>query len=524
MKIKSFKINNFNNKESLIIFSLYILGLIHWYLFLNFKNDSFEFHDWKLFFGIYLVFDEGFKNFQIPYHASIFSTDNFYEGNTRYIREGRFFANEWIPFMPQSILLFFINAKHYLTLQYLLFYSLLFYGLVKISKSLELSITATIFLIILSTYNGKLISQTAFGEPHFVFGWMMVPIFYWYIYNFLKKELKKENFLKEIIKFSLIFFFILSQADMHIYYEIFVVGFLITLFFPKKLFIYLTGFLLSVVTSLWYVLPVLFYSNKTAEGVNVAEDHWRRYGINGYGHENGYVGKPIFDGIDFNSFNLFTNNITEIFINIYKYLINIFNHIFESLTVKLDAFHYNTHEYNIYVSIFGLILLFMGILYSESKNNFIKKNKFKIIFPIFLVFLLSIGPFHKLILKFLNIFLEFNPIDGVPSRFMIFVLYFFIIVASLGFDKIFEKFKIKSNFIKYFSLLVLLLILWLHSYDWWLFNSRSVSVGLWENVPFDIKIFSNPADKSYINLVNFSYIFSLLSIIILFFTYKKLKK
>ena len=76
MKIKSFKINNFNNKESLIIFSLYILGLIHWYLFLNFKNDSFEFHDWKLFFGIYLVFDEGFKNFQIPYHASIFSTDN----------------------------------------------------------------------------------------------------------------------------------------------------------------------------------------------------------------------------------------------------------------------------------------------------------------------------------------------------------------------------------------------------------------------------------------------------------------
>ena len=524
MNIKSKSINKFTNKENLVLFFLYILGLIHWYFFLNFKNENFEFHDWKLFFGIYLIFDEAFKNFQIPYHASIFSTDNFYEGNTRYLREGRFFANEWITFMPQSFLLLFIQAKHYLTLQYFLFYSLLFYGLIRISKTLELSRTATIFLIILSTYNGKLISQTAFGEPHFVFGWMMIPIFYWYIYNFLKKETKKENFLKDSIKFALIFFFILSQADMHIYYEIFVVGFLITLFFPKKLLIYMSGFLLSVITSLWYVLPVLFYSNKTAEGVNVAADHWRRFGINGYGHENGLVGKPIFDVIDYSSFNISQNTIPEIFINFFKYIINIFNHIYESLTLKLDAFYYNTHEYNIYISIFGLIILLLGILFSKNKNFFFQKNKFKIIFPFFLIFLLSVGPFHKLILKFLNIFLEFNPIDGVPSRFMIFVLYFLIIASSLGFDKIFQKFNIKSNLFKYLVLLSLLVILWLHSYDWWLFNSRVVSVGLWENVPFDIKIFNNFSDKGYINLVNFSYIFSLISLIILIIFYRKLKK
>ena len=122
MKANSKLINKFTNKENLILLLLYILGLIYWYLFLNFKNENFELNDWKLFFGMYSIFDEAFKNLQIPYHASIFSTDNFYEGETKYIRKGRFFANEWITFMPQTFSLFFLKVKHYIVLQYFLFY------------------------------------------------------------------------------------------------------------------------------------------------------------------------------------------------------------------------------------------------------------------------------------------------------------------------------------------------------------------------------------------------------------------
>ena len=65
------------SRENLILFFLYILGIIHWYLFLNYKNNNFEFLDWGFFFGVYLVFEEAIKNFNIPYHASIFTTDNF---------------------------------------------------------------------------------------------------------------------------------------------------------------------------------------------------------------------------------------------------------------------------------------------------------------------------------------------------------------------------------------------------------------------------------------------------------------
>ena len=98
-------------KENYPLIFLYILGVFHWYLFLNYKNDIFDFLDWRLFFGIYLVLEEAFKNFQIPYHASLFTSDNFIEENTEYFRKGRFFANEWIVLMPQSIILFFLVQK-----------------------------------------------------------------------------------------------------------------------------------------------------------------------------------------------------------------------------------------------------------------------------------------------------------------------------------------------------------------------------------------------------------------------------
>ncbi len=511
-------------KKNYPLIFLYILGAFHWYLFLNYKNDNFEFLDWRLFFGIYLIFEEAFKNFQIPYHASIFTSDNFAERNTEYLREGRFFANEWIVLMPQSILLFFLSAKNYLTFQYLLFYTLMFYGLLKIKKEFCLSNTASYFLIILFTYNGKLLSQSAFGEPHFVFGWMLIPLFYHFLYKYLKSEKSDQN-IKNTLKFSFIFIFILSQADLHIYYEMFFVGLATIIFFPKKIINYIAGVGLSVLVSLWYVLPVLFFSNKTLGGVQGNIDHWRRFGINGYGHQNGHVGIPIFENINIDSFNINQNNLFEILTNLTKYLINILNHILESLVVKYSAFHQNTHEYNIYISFFGLVILILGMIFHKNKDSFLKKIRFKLIASLFIVFLISIGPFHKLILQFLNNFYAFNPIDAIPSRFLIFVLSFLIIFSAQGFDRIFEKLKIKSILFKYITLTTLLLVLWLHSFNWWIFNSRISSLNSNSGSgDFNIRIYELSNDSNYIPIVNFSYLFSLIAFISLIIIYKRLKK
>ena len=60
---------------------------------------------------------------------------------------------------------------------------------------------------------------------------------------------------------------------------------------------------------------------------------------------------------------------------------------------------------------------------------------------------------------------------------------------------------------------------------WWIFNSRITSAKSAEIIYYqDIKIFNNVADANYINLVNFSYVFSLISLILLIIFYNKLKR
>ena len=147
--MKRFFKENLNRK--LILISLYFLGLLHWYLFLNFKNGTFEFLDWPVHFAFYELFEEAIKSFTIPYHVSLYSTDDFLAGITEKIPNGRFFGSEWIIFPPQIFLLLVLNAKTYLTIQYMFFYSLSFYGIMKFCKEFNLSLVSSSFLLILST-------------------------------------------------------------------------------------------------------------------------------------------------------------------------------------------------------------------------------------------------------------------------------------------------------------------------------------------------------------------------------------
>ena len=68
------------------------------------------------------------------------------------------------------------------------------------------------------------------------------------------------------------------------------VGMLLLILRPVKMITYLFGCLLTGLTSLWYVLPVYNYGEIKLNEITVGDDHWRRFGISGYGHENGSVG------------------------------------------------------------------------------------------------------------------------------------------------------------------------------------------------------------------------------------------
>ena len=77
--------------------------------------------------------------------------------------------------------------------------------------------------------------------------------------------------------------------------------------------------------------------------------------------------------------------------------------------------------------------------------------------------LLSVGPFNKWIIKTLQLIRPFSPIDAIPSRLMIYPFSLAILIASLGFDKMFEIFpeRIRAS-IKWSALCILLVILMMH--------------------------------------------------------------
>lgn len=513
-----FKKKEFNFfKTPYLYFIFYFIGVVHWVLFINYGETGYDFEDWSFYYQLYNTYKESLARLQIPYHVTFFSGENI--GAASYITQGRFFASPWIILSPQIFLLFFINVKTFITLQYIFFYSLQFYGILKFKKEFNFSVFATAFIIILLSFNGKLLSVSAFGSPQMTFGYMIIPLFFWFMYRFLKKNfLTKKDFLRGMFKIALIFFFILSQTDMHIYYQMFVVTFLIVLFFPDKIFAFISGIFLSTILSLWYFLPVFFYSRQTSAVSSYSADHWRRFGINGYGSQNGNVGKQIFEEMYFN-----INEFFSFCQNVLKAGINIIGHLYESFIQKFTIIDYNTHEYNLYISLYGLAILILSLSQvNVSKFNFLKKNYYRILFSFFLIFLISVGPIHKSIIILVNKIFLFIPIDAVPSRFMIYVFNFAVLLAGFGFDRLFIKLKSFSVYAKIITLSFMLIILFNHSYDWWITNSRKNHLS-GENIN-ELIFYELSGDNQYINLVNISYLLTFVFLSLSLWFYCSLKK
>lgn len=514
--MKLIKLNRIIQTYPLIL--LYLLGFLHWYFFLNFKNVEFNFEDWSFYYQLYSAYKESISEFKIPYHVTLFKGEQIFQIN-KFVYMGRFFGNPWNILSPQTLLLLWIDVKAFITFQYLFFYTLLFYGVIKFKKELKLSLTATYFVLILCAFNGKLLSQTAVGGPQMSFGYMLIPLFFWAIYRFIKKTryLNFYDHIKDCFKIGILFFFILSQTDLHITYQMVVVSSLLVIFFPKKLFKFFLGGVISLILSLWYLLPVFSFSKEST--VLVDPENWRRYGINGYGSQNGDSGKQIFEYLHFG---FDAENFLYFLLNIFKAIINIFGHIYESLTKEFNITAVNSHEYNLYISSFGLLILVLSIIFIKINDNFLKNNLKKILFSFFLLFLLAVGPTHKFVILQLNKIYLFNPVDAVPSRFMIYVFYAVVIFSGLGFDNFFNKIKFASNLIKNLSILIILILLMSHSYEWWMFKTME-NLNYDVNFIKDLKIYDNVEDVKYKKIVNISYIITFISLTFSLWYYHKLK-
>lgn len=478
---------------------LYLVGFLNWYLFYNYGNFNFDFEDWAFYYGLYSVWKVSLSENTIPFFANIFSNDSILQGG--YDNE-YFFAKSWSIFQPQIILLKFLSVKNYLTFNFLLFYTILFYSLILWIDYLKISRNYSYLLIIIIVLNGKFFSQMAFGGPQMTLGYMLIPLFFWNLKNFLYSK----NNIKQILQFSLFMFLVLSQADMHIYYQMYVVASIFVMFQLKKYIPFLLVFLISTISSLWYVAPVIFFG----EFDYFDTDHWRYLGTFGIGFKNGFAGEYL---ISYASDYGLIKNALILFLNF-------FIHIFELTTAMHDINMPNTHEVNFFISIIGFLFIMLGLMslfYNYKKLDLLGSNKYLLISTL-LVMIISSGPFHYLIIKFLKIFINFKLIDAVPSRFF---LYFMIIVTISSFYSL-SKFQILNNrnFL-FFILVILLIYLITHSYSWWMHNSYMLTNNKYGLDVFDIKIYDIPNYKPfYKQVVILSFIFSIISFLtLIFFSY-----
>ena len=496
----------FSKKNNLILLSFYLIGIIHWYLFFYYQNPSMYYEDWNFYLQYYNVLKESISNFSLPFHVTLYKSEIYTDDkliiglDTYSYGTIRFLAMEWGLLTPQALFLFFLDAKAYVLFNYILFYTLCFIYLIKWSSKFNLSNVALFYLIILFSFNGRIISLTAMGGPQMTFGFMLAPVFFWFFYNFIQNKNKSS-----LLKLSLFFIFVLSQTDAHItYHYLLICGFTILLY-PKRIPDFILVFLLFFLGSLWYILPNIFYNTLSFNSdmnVYFDENHWRNSGICGYGIQNGFVGNKLIANYDSQYF----------FVNIFYHFVNIFHHIWESLTIQLNSYFHNSHEYNLYIGKFGLSAVSLSAIYSiylifKNKNFDLKNYRYIVVF--FIIILLSISCTNLFIVKFLQNFISFYPIDAVPSRLMIYPFLFLILFSSFGFSSFKKNSKIFTYF-KYALLIIILSSLIRHSYSWWIFSAIEDTQSVSTLEPF-IK-FYDFEDKQYKFICVISYIVSFLSI------------
>ena len=595
-----FKIVHLNAKRIderiIIITAVYLTGIFHWYLFINYQSPTFTFGDWHFGYQIFDVFKQALQTGQIPYHATLFASDTMEQ--TMY-GSSRFLATPWIIMPPLMFFLLFLSVPAVITAQFILYFTISFIGILKWARKLNLSLCSTSFLLIVFSFNGALVSKAGGGQC--IWGYMLIPWFLWFLYKFIEnKNPTRSESISTMLKYSFLLFFVLLSGDMHNFYQFFLVGLCVLLFYPKRLLNFAASTLAGVILSAWYFVPNLLFSHYVTS-VLPPEGHWRRSGIMGFGYGNGDSGMTISDNI---LVKVVSNDVTRIIA-----------HIWESLTYSFNASYVNVWETNLYVSCLGVLLitgglimvirkpyrrkrplqkklendprvqkrlftvglLFIGmglvlneflltslfsedgnvasssrlkiwifdcfcigigslLVLSESCRNFsansyysvfricvqiikdltntkvLKNNitKYRFLLGAGIIFIFASGSFNQLVVKTLQELYPFNPIDAIPSRLMLYPFSMVLIIASIGYDHIFNIFPYKiRTWIKWGVLIGLLLLLLLHSYGWWLAQSQILHFDQFQG-EFKTKIYDVSNDILYKRVVNFSYLSSLI--------------
>lgn len=196
-----------------VLVVLFAAGLIHWFLFFDGGDLSFNAHDWQKEYRYYSILKEAIGSGLMPYHVSI----AFHGTN-------RFLALPETNLSPQIFLLSFMDVGRFVIANMLILYSAGFLGCLLIMRRFSVSIFPFILLFMLFNFNGHVTSHLGVG--HSMWGaYFLLPFFILFVFDLVGGTSSRTT----PIKMAFVLFFIMLQGGLHIF--VWCITFLVFLFF-----------------------------------------------------------------------------------------------------------------------------------------------------------------------------------------------------------------------------------------------------------------------------------------------------
>lgn len=395
-----------NRQKSVLIFLLYLLGIIYWLYFFNFGNIDLSAYDWVK-EAVYLdTLRNAISDGVIPWSWN----------EAYYHSSPKFLANPEFILTPDIFLLPFISNSSFVIIHLLLFYTIGFISSLILLKKLQVNFISLFLFWMVFNFNGYITSHIAVGHYQWT-GYFILPFFFTILIIWATKSDERTNLnIKLSLLMALLLGFLILNGSLHI--AIWCCMFMVITFLLRwKNYIFIiTSVLVAILLGLERLLPgaIWFQIQK------------------GDSFLTGYPG----------------------LIEIIDALTNFHRH--DHLSVKLGWWNYN-----LFIGWFAFILLTIGFIYTVIHKRIIQSLPLLLTSVIFILF--SVDSIYEFLIP--NN-LPFSDIERVPSRFIIMSFLMFLIFSLKGIDLFFSISPKISRAIIVIAIPLIALELLFHSFYW----------------------------------------------------------
>lgn len=482
MRVQSAAKNNALHLK--ILFAVYLLGLVHWVLFVHYGHPTHTSFDWGCIHQWLDVIKQSLAQGKMPFFASYYEKEML---TGQFLWGDRFFATPYIIPSPHTLLLAIMTVPNFISLQLALAYSVGFWGCYQWIQKFKLSTSVAVIFLLIASFNGSIVGRMGVGHIQLV-GYMIVPTFFWGLYRFLVEEhlSQKETFC-HALGHALFLGVLLLQGATHNINQMIIVGSLVALCYPRKIPYYLLSLFIFLLLSSYYLYPNIFYGNYMGRADRVMNS--------GYGHN--YAGGATFLPYDG---------------GLFSHTINTFYHIWVGLIRPYTAATDATWEYSLYIGKLGVATILFGLfafLYKHLKSSPWWRKENILAIPLLIIFFLSLRDnFHFLFIAIQKI-LPIPAVDRLASRMLIYPFYFCLLLSVLGLNRVQKKDGMqRTKMIALSTVAVVLgLSLFTHSYGWSVAQTEAnfeLPEGFMRH-QFFTKIYDKVPEAGYKNTVFWSY-------------------